>query len=258
MKKLILMSAIAVSGLMYQTASAQIGVRFNINLGTRPVMVQQAPVYDEDYYYLPEVEAYYSVNQHCYYYQDGGRWISAAYLPGAYRNYDWQHANHYAVKEARPYMHNEVYRSRYGGAEGRRDWNNRDDRSRVYANRDRVDHNQYRGNDYGRNQQNDNRGNYGGRNDHQQAQQNDNRGGNYGGRNDHQQAQQNDNRGGNYGGRNDHQQAQQNDSRGANTGGRSDQPTQQPQTNDRGGNNRGSDNNTRGGNDNKQGRSGRI
>jgi hypothetical protein len=197
MKKLIIMSAIAMSGLMYQTANAQIGVHFNINLGLRPVVVQQAPVYDADYYYLPEVEAYYSVSQHCYYYQDGGSWISAAYLPGSYRNYDWQRANHYAVREARPYLHNDVYKARYGGFEGRRDWNSRDDRSRVYADRDRVDHNQYGRND-NRNQQN-NRGNYGDRNDHQQPQQNNNRG-NVGGRNDHQQAQpQNSDRGNNRG-----------------------------------------------------------
>jgi hypothetical protein len=235
MKKLILMSAIAMSGLFYQTANAQIGVHFNINLGPRPVIVQQAPVYNEDYYYLPEVEAYYSVNQNCYYYQDGGRWISAAYLPGAYRNYDWQHANHYAVREARPYMHNEVYRARYGGFEGRRDWNNRDDRSRVYADRDRVDHNQYRGNYYGHNQQNDNSGgNFGNRSDRPQSDTHD---GNYGGRNNHQQSQQNDNRG-NVGARNDHQESQ-------------------PQGNDRGQNNHVNDNN-RGGNDNRQGRSGRI
>ncbi|MEO6523420.1 MAG: hypothetical protein ABIN91_17180 [Mucilaginibacter sp.] len=253
MKKLMIMSAIAMSGLMYQTANAQIGVHFNINLGVRPVVVQQAPVYDADYYYLPEVEAYYSVSQHCYYYQDGGRWTSAVYLPGAYRNYDWQHANHYAVRESRPYLHNDVYRARYGGFEGRRDWNNRDNRSTVYANRDRVDHNQYRGNDYGRNQQNNNRGNYGDRNDHQQPQQNNNRG-NYGDRNDHQQPQQNDNRG-NVAGRNDHQQAQQNDNRGS-IGGRNDHQQAQPQNNDRG-NNRGNDNN-RGGNDSRQGRSGRI
>jgi len=235
MKKLMMMSAIAMSGLFFQTANAQIGVHFNINLGPRPVVIAQAPVYDEDYYYLPEVEAYYSVNQHCYFYQDGSRWISAAYLPGVYRNYDWQHARRFAVRDARPYLHNDTYRARYGGIEGRRDWNYRDDRSRMYADRDRVDHNQYRGNDYGRNQQFDNRGgNFGNRSDRPQ---NDNRG-NYGDRNDHQQSQQNDNRG-NVGGRNDHQQSQ-------------------PQGNDHGnGNGRGNDNN-RGGNDNRQGRSGRI
>lgn len=251
MKRLVVMSAIAMSGLFYQTANAQIGVHFNINLGPRPVVVQSAPVYDEDYYYLPEVEAYYSVNQHCYYYQDGGRWISAAYLPGVYRNYDWQHANHYAVREARPYLHNDVYRARYGGFDGRRDWN-RDDR-RVYADRGRVaDHNQYRGNDYGRNPYDNRGGNFG---NHSDRPQNDNRG-NYGGRNDRQQPQQNDNRGGNYGGgRNDNQQPQQNDNRGGNNSGRNDNQQSQPQGNDRGGNH-GNDNN-RGGNDNRQGRSGR-
>jgi hypothetical protein len=232
MKKLIIMSAIAMSGLMYQTANAQIGVHFNINLGARPVIVERAPVYDADYYYLPEVEAYYSVSQNCYYYQDGGSWVSAAYLPGRYHDFDWRRSNHYAVREARPYLHNDVYRSRYGGIEGRRDWGYRDERSqRVYADRDRFDHNDNRGN-YGRG--NDNHGNNGGWNNGQQ--QNDNRG-NYGGRNDQrQQPQQNDNRGG-YGDRSDRQQAQ-------------------PQNNDRGGSSNRSNDNNRGGNDNRQGRRG--
>jgi hypothetical protein len=230
MKKLIIMSAVAISGLIYQNASAQIGLHVNINLGARPVVMAPAPVYDEDYYYLPEVEAYYSVNQHCYYYQDGGSWISAAYLPGRYHDFDWRTSSHYAIRESRPYLHNDVYRSRYGGFEGRRDWNNRDERSsqRVYADRDRFDHNNNRGGNYG-----------GGFNRQQQSQQNDNRGG-FGGRGNNQQQsqpqQQNGNRSGGY--QNGGQQQQQ----------------QQPQGGDRGGNH-GNDNN-RGGNDNRQGRRG--
>jgi hypothetical protein len=204
MKKLILVSAIAMSGLIYQTANAQIGVHFNINLGARPVVVEQAPVYnDADFYYLPEVEAYYSVNQHCYYYQDGGNWISAAYLPGRFHDYDWQHANHYAVREARPYLHNDVYRARYGGLEGRRDWNYRDERStRVYADRERFN-NQYHNQNYGRDNQRNEQRFDNNRNDHQQQNDNHTR---FDNRNDHQQSQPqnnnhsdrgNDNRGNN-------------------------------------------------------------
>ncbi|RKR83142.1 hypothetical protein BDD43_3344 [Mucilaginibacter gracilis] len=188
MKKLTLVSAaIIMSGLVYQTANAQIGVHFNIHLGSRPVVI--APAYDSDFYYLPEVEAYYSVGQQCYFYQDGGSWVSAAYLPGRYHDYDWQHARRFAVNEPRPYMHNDVYRARYGGFDGRRDWNYRDDRSRVYADRDGFDNrfrdngnrfrdndNRFRGNDNGfRNndnrrdgQRNDDRGRFDNRNDRQQ------------------------------------------------------------------------------------------
>ena len=152
MKKLILLSTIAASSLMYQSASAQIHVGLHINLGgpvyttPAPVYQEPAPVYsDVDYYYLPDVEAYYSVSRHCYYYNDGRTWVSAAYLPGAYRDFDFARARRFEVHEARPYMHNDVYRQRFGGVE-HRDWNRAYDRDRMYTDRGRV--NEYRGNDH--------------------------------------------------------------------------------------------------------------
>lgn len=126
MKKLTILSAIAMSGLIYSTANAQMSIRLGFHFGT-PVAVQRAPVYeapatvsyddDDDYYYLPDVGAYYSVNEQCYYYYDGDSWISAAYLPGEYRDYDWRTARRYEVRAPRPYMHDEIYRSKYHGHE---------------------------------------------------------------------------------------------------------------------------------------------
>ncbi|MDP9047096.1 MAG: hypothetical protein M3N14_03105, partial [Bacteroidota bacterium] len=129
MKKLTILSAIALSGLLCKTADAQIGIHLGFHFGT-PVythqrVVVQEPVYSEpaaevynsgdDYYYLPDVDAYYSVNEECYYYNDGENWISAAYLPGAYRDYDWRSERRYEVRSPRPYMHDDIYRSRYNG-----------------------------------------------------------------------------------------------------------------------------------------------
>ncbi|MDF2433804.1 MAG: hypothetical protein JWP44_3435 [Mucilaginibacter sp.] len=116
MKKLILLSAIAMSGLIYSTANAQVGLHVGFNFG--PARVVQVPVYDDDeddYYYLPDVDAYYSVNEECYYYYNGYRWVPAAYLPGAFRYYDWRNADRYEVRAPRPYLHDDVYRSRYHG-----------------------------------------------------------------------------------------------------------------------------------------------
>ena len=131
MKKLTILSAIALSGLIYSTADAQIS--FHIGFGFHPhrvvyepapVVVEQAPNYDEqapvydnnnDYYYLPDVDAYYSVNEQCYYYNDGNAWIPSAYLPGQYHDYDWRNVRRYEVRAPRPYLHNDFYRSRYEG-----------------------------------------------------------------------------------------------------------------------------------------------
>lgn len=152
MKKLVLISAIAMSGLIYNTANAQIRLRFGIHFGPRPVIVQSTPVDycepanytgDEDYYYLPDVDAYYSTNEQCYYYMDGNRWISAANLPGAYRDYDWRYARRFEVRAPRPFMHNEYYRARYNGVAFNGRWNVRNDYREHYTdNRD-----QYRSDD---------------------------------------------------------------------------------------------------------------
>lgn len=146
MKKFIIISAMVLGGLGVKTADAQIGIRINLNLGNRPVYVPapepeviNEPVYD-DYYYLPEVEAYYSVGEHCYYYQDGNRWIAAAYLPGVYRNFDWRTARRFEIRTNRPYMHHDVYRGRFGGYNNRADFY-----ARAYSGRDRYDRDPYRG-----------------------------------------------------------------------------------------------------------------
>jgi len=139
MKKIALISAIALSGLLYNTAKAQVRIHVGFNFGPRPVyvparvIVQQPVEYsepvnydgDEDYYYLPEVDAYYSVPEGCYYYNDGSRWMSAAYLPGAYRDYNWRTARRYEVRAPRPYMHHDYYRSRFGGVAFNGRWSQR-------------------------------------------------------------------------------------------------------------------------------------
>jgi hypothetical protein len=132
MKKIVLISAIAISGLLFNSkADAQIRIHVGFNLAPRPVVyAQPAPVVveqsgdyceptnydgDEDYYYLPEVDAYYSVPNQCYYYNNGGAWVSATYLPGYYRDYDWRSARRYEVRAPRPFMHASYYRTRYNG-----------------------------------------------------------------------------------------------------------------------------------------------
>ncbi|GGH07312.1 hypothetical protein [Mucilaginibacter phyllosphaerae] len=135
MKKSFILSAILFGSLIYSNTQAQISVHIGFNVPARRVYVPAPPpqpvmVYDndefddsDDYYYLPEVEAYYSIPRHCYYYQDGGRWVSAAYLPGAYRNYDWRSAQRYEIRGSRPYMYHDKYLSKWGGNYNRNNWN---------------------------------------------------------------------------------------------------------------------------------------
>jgi len=184
MKKIALISAIAISGLLFNNkADAQIRIHVGLNLSPRPVVyAQPAPVVvdqsadyceptnydgDEDYYYLPDVDAYYSVPNECYYYNNGGAWVSATYLPGAYRNYDWRSARRYEVRAPRPFMHADYYRARYNGVAFNGHWDRPYNRAYVnnyhYNNDRRFDNhswnNDNRRNDWNRGQRFDNRGN---------------------------------------------------------------------------------------------------
>jgi hypothetical protein len=145
MKKIALISALAIGGLLSNTANAQIGIRLGFHFGARPVYVPaahiavEAPVYQDnvvvqdndgdDYYYLPDVDAYYNVDEQSYYYNDGDNWVSAAYLPG-HRDYDWRYARRFEVRASRPYLNDRFYSSRYGG------YNRGSYEGRVYADRD--------------------------------------------------------------------------------------------------------------------------
>ncbi|QKJ29991.1 hypothetical protein HQ865_09555 [Mucilaginibacter mali] len=253
MKKLIIISAMVLGGLGVKTADAQIGIRINLNLGSHPVytpapepVVVNEPVYD-DYYYYPEVEAYYSVAEHCYYYQDGDRWIAAAYLPGMYHNFDWRTARRFEIRTNRPFMHHDVYRGRFGGYVNRADFY-----ARAYPGRDRYDRDPYRGREqYGnRGWNQSNRNDYdrrddrdrGGRdNNYNQPQPDRNQGGYGQGQNNGGYNQQNPGRNqGGYGQPGQNQGGNQQPSRGEQgagrgNGGNNGQPTNHGQ--DRGGNN---------------------
>jgi len=147
MKKFVLSIIIAAGGLLTQTASAQVGVSVGVRIGPVVINVHKpvspAVVYD-DFYYLPEVEAYYSVPEQCYYYMNANRrWVNAPYLPGRYRNYDWRYAQRYEIRNQRPFDNHVYYRNRFGGNPGR-NWNNNWNNNR-YADKgnDRRDNRDY-------------------------------------------------------------------------------------------------------------------
>ncbi|MBF7091360.1 hypothetical protein IUY40_07400 [Flavobacterium sp. ALJ2] len=62
-------------------------VSINVNIGSPP---QWGPVgYTEmEYYYLPDIEAYYDVRATQFIYFGGGKWVRSNRLPRQYQNYD--------------------------------------------------------------------------------------------------------------------------------------------------------------------------
>jgi len=120
---------------------AQVGVRLNLNVGSQPVWGPSG--YDHvEYYYLPDIEAYYNVPQHKFYYNERGRWISRSQLPRRYRDYDFYNSYKVVVNERNPYRRHNVYRDQYASYKGRHDQEQiRDSRdSRYYVIKDHPEH----------------------------------------------------------------------------------------------------------------------
>jgi hypothetical protein len=142
MKKIILTTAIFLSAFSFQAAKAQIS--FSINIGSQP---EWGPVgYDHaDYYYMPDVDAYYDVPAHQYVYYENNVWIHRASLPARYNNYDVYKGYKVVVNERTPWLHNSTYRAKYSGYRGRTNQEIiRDSRDAKYAKHWAGDHREMR------------------------------------------------------------------------------------------------------------------
>jgi hypothetical protein len=117
MKKITCISILFLCLLSYQPVGAQINV--NINTGIQPAW---GPVgYDYvDYYYLPDVDAYYYVPKRQYIYQENKKWVFARRLPVRYQTYDIYNGYKVVINEPRPYLHHETYRVKYQSFKGGR------------------------------------------------------------------------------------------------------------------------------------------
>lgn len=134
MKKLILTAVVLLGCLTFKNADAQVRFRVGVNIGSQP---EWGPVgYDRaDYYYMPDVGAYYDVNAHQYIYLENNEWVRHDYLPDRYRDYDLYHGYKVVVNGRNPWMRDNVYRARYAGYRGRHDQGViRDSHDNRYAN----------------------------------------------------------------------------------------------------------------------------
>lgn len=113
MKKIILSAMFFGAFLIFNQAQAQPRVSVNIQVGPAPAWIP-AGYSNADYYYLPDIQTYYYVPQRQFIYMEGNRWVRAAYLPDRYRSYDLYRGHKFMVNEPRPYLHDNIYRERYG------------------------------------------------------------------------------------------------------------------------------------------------
>jgi len=123
---------------------AQVSLSLNFNIGSQPVW---GPVgYDEvQYYYLPDIESYYYVPQHRFYFLNGGRWIYSSSLPARYANYNLYNGYKVVVNQREPWRNHNVYKNKYSSFKGRHDQQPiRDSRdSKYFVNKNHPEHNNW-------------------------------------------------------------------------------------------------------------------
>ena len=152
MKKFTILSILILSMAFLQETNAQVKLNVNLNVGNQPAW---GPVgYDHvDYYYLPDIDAYYNVPQRQFIYLDGRDWVFANSLPPRYSGYNLYNGYKVVVNEPRPYLRGDVYRVKYGkykGNNGPRQVIIRDSHDERYKNNGRND-NEHEDNGNGKN-----------------------------------------------------------------------------------------------------------
>src|ERR1044071_6950156 len=105
-------ATLAAAVLVSSTVHAQVGIRLDFNVDRQPVWGPTG--YDHvEYYYLPEIEAYYNVSQKMFFYNDNGHWIGRSQLPYRFRDFDFFRSYKVVVNEPAPYLHHDKYRALY-------------------------------------------------------------------------------------------------------------------------------------------------
>ncbi len=120
MKKIIFTAAILIGCLSFKTADAQLRINLGFNVGSQP---EWGPVgyTHAEYYYMPDIDAYYDVPNHQYVYNQNNAWVRSSALPPRYQNYDLYHGYKVVVNQPNPWQHNADIRAKYAGYKGRHD-----------------------------------------------------------------------------------------------------------------------------------------
>jgi hypothetical protein len=148
---------------LFLAGSIQAQVSVNVNIGSPPMWGPAGYSYVQ-YYYLPDVEAYYDVPSSMFIYQSGGVWIHRTYLPARYRHYDLYNGYKVVMTDYHgntPYTHYKEHKYKYAkGYRGpsQKSIGNRPEKEKIRSNVHTNVHtyNKASGQENGRNQVNGN------------------------------------------------------------------------------------------------------
>ncbi|GIZ08261.1 hypothetical protein [Flavobacterium sp. UMI-01] len=109
-------------GILFTVSSSMYSqVSVNVNIGARPVWAPAAGYSAVDFYYIPDVHAYYDTRASVFIYLNGNNWVRARNLPAHYRHYDLRNCHKVALKGYRgnqPYRHFDNHKHHYKSNKG--------------------------------------------------------------------------------------------------------------------------------------------
>ncbi len=117
MKKSLLVLLLFYSGLLLNQLKAQVKVSVTLNVGLQPAWGPDG-YYHVEYYYLPDIDAYYFVPKHQFIYSESNKWVFAASLPSRWSSYDLYRGYKIIINEPRPYTRHDFYHVKYAKYRG--------------------------------------------------------------------------------------------------------------------------------------------
>ena len=114
-KKVLLAFLIGFTSFFASTSNAQISINFNV--GSQPLW---GPVgYDRaDYYYMPDIDTYYSVPARQYVYKQNDKWLFSNALPSRHSGYNLYNGYKVVMNSPRPYLSYNTHKVKYAKYKG--------------------------------------------------------------------------------------------------------------------------------------------
>jgi len=112
MKKILIALSIILSiGLLNNTANAQVSISVNVN--SQPAWGPTGYDY-AGFYYFPDLNIYFDINNSLFYYRSGSNWISNRYLPDKYSKYDFYNMYKIVMNDNnQPWLNNNMHKKEY-------------------------------------------------------------------------------------------------------------------------------------------------
>jgi hypothetical protein len=120
-KLIFLLYALVLTGIAVSSINCWGAGTLGVNINDQPIWGPEG--YDRaDYYYIPDIDSYYSVSEHQYIYRDGSAWTHGATLPASYGSYDPYHSYKVVINnEATPYQNHDTHVTKYAPLKGKKD-----------------------------------------------------------------------------------------------------------------------------------------